>query len=223
MLVALVGSDVVGGAALKQDLERQGFTVELVPTGAAALARFARRDLDAAVVDMGLSDMDGVQVIAAVRGAGMWAPILVTTVSGEVGERVRALEAGADDYAVKPLASAELVARLRALGRRAAAPRWAPLACGKIVLGAEGEGAMVDGRPVNLSPRERGLLEVLLRRRGQVVSRDEILTEVFGYEFNPGTNLINVHVARLRRKIAGGRVAIETLRGIGFRLKPLDQ
>jgi len=224
MLVALVGlnEDVAGRSALRRELERQGFTVDLVATGSAALARFERCDLDMAVVDLRLPDMDGVQVIAAARRAGMWAPILVTTTCREIDSGVRALDAGADDYVVRPLAAAEMAARLRALGRRAAAPRWAPLACGTLVLGADSDEALVDGRPVNLSPRERALLELLLRRRGQVVTRDEILADVFGYGFDPGTNLINVHAARLRRKIAGGRIAIQTVRGIGFRLRSLD-
>ena len=99
-----------------------------------------------------------------------------------------------------------------------AAPRWAQLACGKVVLPAEERHAIVDGRPVKLSPRERALLEILLRRRGQIVPREEILPAAFGYDFDPGTNLVDVHVAHLRGKLEGGGVSIESVRGVGYRL-----
>jgi len=223
MLVALIEDDWLLGDSVKWALTASGFTVEVVATGAAALSRFERNDLDAAVVDMGLPDMDGVDLIMAAREAGMWAPILVATGRAEIQDRVRALEAGADDYIVKPFAIEEIVARLGALGRRAAAPRWAPLAFGRIALSADGNDATIDGQPVKLSPREHALLHFLLRRRLQIVARDEILANVFGYAFNPGTNLVDVHVAHLRRKLEGGGVTIETVRGVGFRLQPAGE
>ena len=216
MLVAVVDDDALVADTLKDWLEVSGFRVEVIGTGSAALRRFARHDLDAAIVDLGLPDMDGVEVIAGARELGMWAPILVATGRTDLDDRVRALEVGADDFVTKPFAVAEIVARLVALGRRAAAPRWAPLACGQLVLGAEGRDAVVDGRPVKLSPREHALLALLLRRRGQIVTRDEILAGAFGYDFNPGTNLVDVHVAHLRHKIEGAGVAIATVRGVGF-------
>jgi DNA-binding response OmpR family regulator len=219
MLLALVEDDPLVATALSQELMAEGFAVEVLGTGALALQRFERLDLDAAIVDMGLPDMDGAALIAAARGKGMWAPILVATARTAIDERVRALEAGADDYVVKPFASAEIVARLRALTRRAAAPRWAPLRCEDVVLAADARSVTVAGQPVKLSPREFALLEYLLRRRGDVVSRLEILTQVFGYDFDPGTNLIAVHVAHLRKKLEGSRVAIETVRAVGFSLK----
>jgi two-component system OmpR family response regulator len=227
MLVAVVEDAEGAGATLKQQLESSGLSVELVASGAAALDRFKRHDIDAAVVDIDMAlpggAVDGVGLIAAARAQGMWAPILVVTARGAVEDRVRALEAGADDYVVKPIAVPEIVARLGALGRRAAAPRWAPLACAGIVLGGNGRDATVGGRPVKLSPRERALLLLLLRRRGEIVGRAEILGDVFGYDFNPGTNLIDVHVAHLRRKLEGGGVAIETVRGVGFCLGPIAE
>lgn len=217
-MVAMVEDDSLFAAALGDALEGSGFRVDVIGTGSAALRRFERHDLDAAIVDMGLPDMEGVELIARARELGMWAPILVATARVGGDDLVRALGAGADDYVVKPCTGTEVVARLVALRRRAAAPRWAPLACGGIVLGAEGRDATANGRSVKLSPRERKLLELLLRRRGQIVTREEILAAAFGYEFNPGTNLVDVHVAHLRRKLEGGGVAIETMRGLGFRL-----
>lgn len=217
MRIVVLEDDPLLAEALTAELARAGFTVEVVTTGAAALRRFERPDFEAAVIDMGLPDMDGGAVIAAARERGMWAPILVATARTDVAERVRALDMGADDYLVKPFAGAEVVARLRALTRRAAAPRWAPLRCGRIVL--ETDSATLDGQPLKLSPREGSLLEFLLRQRGQVVTREQVLAQVFGYDFDPGTNLVAVHVANLRRKIAGGGVVIETMRGVGLRLR----
>jgi DNA-binding response OmpR family regulator len=146
------------------------------------------------------------------------APILVLTARDAIESRVTALDRGADDYLVKPFAFAELLARLRALLRRAAAPRWAPLACGEIAL--DPDRLTVRGAAVALSPRERALFEVLLRRRDEVVPRAEILREVFGYAFDPGTNLIDVHVAHLRRKLPADAGKIETVRGVGYRFRP---
>lgn len=218
MLVAVVEDDPIFGETLGGALEARGFRVELIGTGSAALRRFERLDLDAAIVDMGLPDMDGVEVIARARAFGMWAPILVATGCAALDDLVRALDVGADDYVIKPCSATEIAARLGALSRRASAPRWAQLACGKIVLGADERHAMVDGRPVNLSPRQRALLELLLRRRGQIVPREEILPAAFGYKFDPGTNIVDVHVAHLRQKLEGGCVTIEPVRGVGYRL-----
>jgi DNA-binding response OmpR family regulator len=220
MLVAIVDDDLIEAAAIERELHRSGIAAEIAPTGGAALQRFARPDLDAAIVHARLPDMRGVSLISAVRDAGIWAPIVVVTENSELDERIRALEAGADDCMTTPLVIPELVARLHALVRRAAAPRWAPLACGEIILEAEARHVLVRGTRVRLSPRELALLELLMRRRGQLVPRDEILGEVFGYHFNTGTNVMDVHVAHLRRKLEGGGVVIETVRGVGFRLIP---
>jgi DNA-binding response OmpR family regulator len=222
MLVAVVEDDDLLATPLRLQLEASGFRVETLATGAAALARFERHDLDAAVVDIGLPDIDGIEVIAEARRRGMWAPILVATARADLAARVRVLEVGADDYVVKPYASAEIIARLTALGRRAAAPRWAPLACGDVVLNADRHDAIVAGRSIQLSPRERDLLQFLLRRRSQIVTREEILAQVFGYTSSPGTNLVDVHIAHLRSKLDGGRVTIRTIRGTGFCLERSD-
>ncbi len=192
--------------------------VELAVDGAAALEHLARRPVDAIVLDLGLPDMDGQQVLACARTRGHGMPILVLTARDAIASRVEALEAGADDYLVKPFAFEELLARLRALVRRASAPRWAPLSCGDLRLDPGEPRALVAGRLVTLSPRERAMLEFLLRRRGEVVARADILEGVFGYDFDPGTNVIDVHIAHLRRKIGPGSARIETVRGVGYRL-----
>ena len=161
----MVEDDTLFAASLGATLEEWGFRVDIIETGAGALKRFERHDLDAAIVDIGLPDMDGIDVIAGARELGMWAPILVASARADLGNMVRALEAGADDYLIKPFTGAEINARLGALGRRAAAPRWAPLAVAKDRL--ERRGARSDGgrSPCQAVPREHALLEILLPRR----------------------------------------------------------
>jgi DNA-binding response OmpR family regulator len=207
-------------ASLSRGLTEEGFTVEATGRARSALERLRDADVDAVVLDLGLPDMDGLDVISALRKSGNTAPILVLTARDAVSSRVEALDRGADDYLVKPFAFEELLARLRALLRRAAAPRRAPLAMTGMTL--QPEGVVLPGATlIPLSPREHALLALLLRRREEVLSREEILREAFGYEFNPGTNLLDVHVAHLRHKLEGAPVRIETIRGTGFRLVPL--
>ncbi len=206
-------------ASIGRGLTEEGFTVEVVVNGGAALPRAAPRDLDALVLDLGLPDLDGIEVLAALRAAGHQMPILVLTARDAVESRVQALEAGADDYLVKPFAFAELLARLKALLRRASAPRWAPLSCGNLRLEPDSSAAHIAERTVPLSPRERSLLELFLRRQGETVTRPEIHRDAFGYDFDPGTNVVDVHVAHLRRKLMGSTAHLETVRGRGFRLQ----
>lgn len=208
-------------ASLLQGLREEGFTVAATGRAHAALERLHQDDVDAVVLDLGLPDMDGLDVITALRQRGNHAPILVLTARDAVASRVEALERGADDYLVKPFAFEELLARLRALLRRAAAPRRAPLAVPGLVLDPDALVVQPTGTRVPLSPREHALMALLLRRREEVLSREEILRDAFGYESNPGTNLLDVHVAHLRRKLEGAPVRIETIRGAGFRLIPL--
>jgi DNA-binding response OmpR family regulator len=204
--------------SLTTGLGEEGFTVEAAGTGAAALARLARDDLDVIVLDLGLPDLDGGEVLARLRAAGSRCPVLVLTARDAVASRVAALDAGADDYLIKPFAFDELVARLRALARRATGPRWAPLISGALALDDD-LGVRAGDQRVVLSPREHALLGYLLRRRGEVVGRADVLREVFGYPRDPGTNVVDVHLAHLRRKLAGMPVAITTIRGAGFRLE----
>jgi len=216
--VLLVEDTPALAASLGRGLAEEGFAVEHAARGADALDACARRPADVVVLDLGLPDLDGIAVLERLRAGGDVVPVLVLTARDAIEARVKALEAGADDYVVKPFSFEEVVARLRALARRAAAPRWAPLSAGDVVLTPGDPSARVAGAPVALSPRERALLEMLVRRRGEVLARPEILREVFGYEFDPGTNVVDVHVAHLRRKLRAASVRIETVRGFGYKL-----
>ena len=205
-------------ASLSTGLGEEGFAVDVVGTGAAALVRAARDDLDLIVLDLGLPDLDGTEVLGRLRGSGSRCPVLVLTARDAVASRVAALDAGADDYLVKPFAFDELIARIRALSRRATGPRWAPFVNGPIALDDD-LGVRSGGLRVVLSPREHALLGYLLRRRGEVVARAEVLRDVFGYTSDPGTNVVDVHLAHLRRKLSGMPVSITTIRGAGFRFE----
>lgn len=222
MRILLVEDNARLVQALALGFSEEGIAVDVAETGAGALARASKPDLDAVILDLGLPDIDGLAVLAGLRGGPQaQIPVLVLTARDAVETRVAALEAGADDYVIKPFVFVELVARVRALIRRAAGPRWTPLVSGRLALGDDHSVTFADRR-IELSPREHGLLVYLLRRRGEVVPRADILKEVFGYLGDPGTNAIDVHLVHLRRKLTGMPLVIETIRGAGIRARVED-
>ncbi|HEY6032798.1 MAG TPA: response regulator transcription factor [Kofleriaceae bacterium] len=221
MRVVLVEDNHQLANSVAEGLGEDGYEVDIVADAAKAIARGMRRDLDLMILDLGLPDRDGLEVLKELRGAHIHVPILVLTARDAVESRVAALEAGADDYLVKPFAFAELVARIAALVRRAGGPRWAPANELPIVM-RDDLVVEAGGKTAALSPREYALLGCLLRRPGEVVTRAEILREAFGYDFDPGTNVIDVHLTHLRKKLTGFPVAIETVRGAGIRLTVAD-
>ena len=217
MHIVLVEDNPQLAGTIRDGLAEDGYTVDVIDTAAKAIARGMRRDLDLMILDLGLPDRDGLDVLKELRGARIHVPVLVLTARDAVDSRVAALDAGADDYLVKPFAFAELVARIGALTRRAGGPRWAPSNDVPLIMRDD---LVVEsaGKSASLSPREYALLGCLVRRRGEVVTRAEILREAFGYEFDPGTNVIDVHLTHLRKKLAGFPITIETVRGAGIRL-----
>ena len=222
MPLLIVEDNATLSASLSKGLREDGYDVEAVATGAGALRRLERQDIDVVVLDLGLPDVDGSEVLTQLRGRGINVPVLVLTARDAVSARVTALEQGADDYLIKPFEYAELLARIRALLRRAAAPRWAPLSCNGLVLDPTELEITVGATRVRLSPREHALLALFLRRKGELLRREDILLQVFGYNFEPGTNLVNVHIANLRKKLGAGPVVIDAVRGVGYRLRPSE-
>jgi DNA-binding response OmpR family regulator len=215
--IVLVEDNHQLAGTIRDGLAEDGYTVDVLDTAAKAIVRGMRRDLDLMILDLGLPDRDGLDVLKELRGNRINVPVLVLTARDAIDARVAALDAGADDYLVKPFAFAELVARIGALTRRAGGPRWAPSNDVPLVMRDD---LVVEsqGKSVSLSPREYALLGTLVRRRGEVVTRAEILREAFGYEFDPGTNVIDVHLTHLRKKLTGFPITIETVRGAGIRL-----
>jgi two-component system response regulator QseB len=216
MTVLVVEDESRLAASLVKGLTEDGFPALAVGTARAALERASEGGLRAIVLDLGLPDRDGQEVIAELR-RGSDIPILVLTARDAVDQRVRALDGGADDYLIKPFAFEELMARLRATLRRAEPTPRRVLRAGDVEL-TTGEPLVTIGTAkVMFSPRERALLELLVSRLGQVVSRRDVLHDAFGYDFDPGTNLVEVHIGHVRRKLAGSKLHVETVRRFGYR------
>jgi DNA-binding response OmpR family regulator len=168
------------------------------------------------VLDLGLPDVNGFEVLRRLRGSGSVVPVLILTSRGEIDDRVEGFRLGADDYLTKPFAFDELVARVEARGRPRSAASGHELVANGLVLDLRTRRATVDGRTVDLSAREFALLETFLEHPGQVLSREQLLSRVWGLGFDPGTNVVDVYVGYLRRKL--GDRCIETVRGMGYRL-----
>jgi DNA-binding response OmpR family regulator len=199
-------------------LRAHGYSVERVSTGQAALARATDGDISLVILDLGLPDLDGLAVLAGLREQGSAVPVLVLSARGRVGDRVTGLNLGADDYLAKPFAFEELLARVGAnLRPRSSAPAGV-IAAGNVRLDVVRREATAGGRSAALSAREFCLLKAFLARPGQILSRPELLSMAWGLSFDPQTNLVDVYVGYLRRKL--GRHLIETVRGAGYRLRP---
>jgi two-component system response regulator MprA len=222
-LVVLIEDNARLVASLERGLTEDGFEVLSAQEGATGLQLILGGNPAAVILDLGLPDVDGLALLRDARERGLCAPVLVLTARDPVEARVEGLEAGADDYLVKPFAYPELLARLRALVRRSQRPWQKSGAFADLALAGDGQGVFISGKLVLLSPRERALLELLMSRRGEVLGRLQILQDVFGYDFDPGTNVIDVHVAHLRRKLGESAALVQTVRGLGYRLRPADE
>jgi DNA-binding response OmpR family regulator len=202
---------------LEKGLRGHGYDVEWARCGREALQRAERRDISFVILDLGLPDLDGLDVLEGLRARGSTVPVLVLSARGGVHDRVRGLDLGADDYLGKPFAFSELVARVRAnLRPRTGAPA-SLLRAGGICIDVLRREVTSGGREVTLSAREFFLLKAFVARPRQILSRQELLHMAWGMTFDPGTNLVDVYVGYLRRKL-GDRV-IETVRGAGYRLR----
>jgi two-component system OmpR family response regulator len=204
--------------ALRRGLEREGHAVDIAADGTDALARACDHDYDAVLLDVMLPGGDGVDVCRTLRARGRWVPVLMLTARDAVVDRIRGLDAGADDYLVKPFAFAELLARLRALLRRGARERPVRLRVEDVELDPAARTVTRAGRPVELSPKEFALLEFLMRHPGEVLNRRRILEHVWDYDYDGLSNVVDVYVGYLRRKLERpfDRPLIRTARGVGY-------
>ena len=221
-LVLLVDDDAAIRRAVGAGLELEGFRVVRASGGRAALA--AAESVSPAVIllDLAMPDLDGLEVLRRLRAAGDDVPVCVLSARDEVDDRVRGLQAGADDYVVKPFALEEVTARLQALLRRRPTTSDGLVTVGEISLDPRSRVAMRGERELELTRREFELLQLFLRHPGEVLDRARLHEEVWGYTFDPGTNIADVFVGYLRRKLEGGgepRV-LQTVRGVGFILRP---
>jgi len=202
-------------------LEQEGYEVDVAADGEAGLKAALEPGVDAVILDLMLPGKDGFAVTRALRSEGRWLPVLMLTARDGVGDRVRGLDAGADDYLVKPFAFDELLARLRALLRRDPMVRPPVLTVGDVVLDPAAHTVTRAGRAVSLSTKEFALLEFLMRWPGTVMSRDRILLHVWDYDYTGRSNVVDVYVGYLRRKLEdpSGDPLIRTVRGIGYVLQ----
>jgi two-component system response regulator PrrA len=208
--------------ALERGLRLEGFDVTAVASGEEALTVADSDHTDVIVLDVGLAGIDGVEVVQRIRADGNDVPICILSARVEVGDRVIGLEAGADDYLVKPFVLEELVARLNALLRRRPETDVPVLVAGGLRIDGARRRVQREGRDIELTKREFHLLEILVRNQGIVLSRERLLELVWGYDFEVNTNVVDVFVGYLRRKLEddGEPRLIHTVRGIGFVLRP---
>lgn len=221
MRVLVVEDEKRLAAGLRRGLAADGFAVDVALNGTDGLWLATEEPYDAIVLDLMLPEVDGLQICAQLREAGIWTPILMLTARDAATDEVRALDSGADDYLTKPFAHAVLVARLRALLRRGAPERPTVLEAGDLRLDPAAHRAWRGDASLELTAREMALLEFLLRRAGEVVSKSEILAHVWDYDFEGDPNIVEVYVGHLRNKLDRpfGRHAIQTIRGAGYRLE----
>jgi DNA-binding response OmpR family regulator len=221
MRVLVIEDEKKTASFVRKALEREGFAVDVCPRGDEALAAAGSAPFDGIVLDIMLPGRDGLSVLRQLRAQGNRTPVLLLSARGEVNERIAGLNTGADDYLPKPFVIAELVARVRALGRRGGESKSTVLRVADLTLDAISHRAQRGGKIFDLTAREFRLLEFLMRSAGRICGRMSIIEKVWDYDFDPGTNLVDVYVKRLREKIDDGfePKLLQTVRGVGYVLK----
>ena len=205
-------------SVIERALARAGYAVDVARDGPEALWAATETEYDVVVLDVMIPPPDGFEVCRQMRAAGRWSPVVLLTARDAVDDRVRGLDAGADDYLTKPFAVSELLARLRALTRRRLGERPVELRAGDITLDTARHEVRRGVEVVDLSPKEFALLELFLRRPGDVLSRTDILEHVWDFAYDGASNVVDVYVGYLRRKL--GSDLVETVRGVGYRFRP---
>jgi DNA-binding response OmpR family regulator len=214
----LIAEDEPGMASfLDKGLSSRGYATKVVGDGARALAVGSDEDFDLLILDLGLPDIDGLSVLRELRRRGERLPVLILTARDDLHDKVEGLDAGAADYVTKPFRLEELLARVRVQLRDGHASEATLLEASGVTLDVRTRKAMVAGELVDLTAREFTMLETFMRHPGQVLSREQLLAHVWGYDYDPGSNVVEVYIRYLRRKL--GEDAIETVRGMGYRLR----
>ena len=221
MNVLVIEDDPTVGGFIRRGLEEQQYRVSLVPNGEDGERIASTESFDVVILDMRLPGKSGLDVLQSLRARGFETPVLVLTAQDAVDAKVRTFRAGADDYVTKPFAFEELLARVEALSRRPKVLASPVLKVGDLELNRDTREVRRDGTPIELTPKEFAVLEYLMRHAGRVMSRTLITEYAWGYHFDPGTNIVDVVINHLRKKIdAGrGRKLITTVRGVGYVIK----
>ncbi len=221
MRILVVEDEKKIAAFIRKGLAAAGFNPLICPRGDEALALATTEPFDAIVLDIMLPGRDGLSVLRQLRAQRHTVPVLLLTARSGVAERVEGLDAGADDYLTKPFSMEELIARLRALGRRASGEGLNLQQFEDLALNLHSREVSRAGRKIELTPREFAVLEYLLRSPGRVITRPQLCEQVWDYHFDPGTNVVDVCIQRLRRKVDDGHAVklLQTVRGVGYTLK----
>jgi DNA-binding response OmpR family regulator len=221
MRILVVEDERKTASFIRKALQAEGFTVDVIHDGAQALAALPHAPFDVVVLDIMLPGMDGLTIVRNWRERGIRTPVLLLTARGEVSERVAGLDAGADDYLCKPFALDEFLARVRALGRRSTDTKPVVLRVGDLSLNTVTHEVRRGDVVIDLAPREYRLLEFLMRSTGRICGRMTIVEKVWDYDFDPGSNLVDVYIMRLREKIDSGfePKLLQTVRGVGYTMK----
>lgn len=223
MRILLVEDEKNVAAFIRKGLEEETYTVDVAGDGPEGLLMASEVNYDLIILDVMLPGMNGIDVCKTLRGRGIMKPILMLTAVDSIERKVEGLESGADDYLVKPFAFSELLARVRALLRRAPA-LFSELSLEDLRVDLLARRVYRAGKEIILTQKEFSLLDFLLRNKGRVLSRTQIIENVWGYDFSPGTNIVEVHIKSLRDKIDAGfpRKLIHTVRGLGYIMKGGD-
>lgn len=221
MRALVVDDEVKMAAVLRRGLEEEGYAVDVALSGSEAVWLAAENPYDIVLLDVMLPDLDGFEVCRKLRDAGLWVPVLMLTARDAVRDRVSGLDTGADDYLTKPFSFAELLARIRALSRRAPVERPTVLRVGTLTLDPVTRKVARAGRSIDLTSKEFALLEYFMRNPGAVLSRTQLIEHVWDYAYEGDSNVVDVYVRYLREKVDRpfGEKSIETARGAGYRLR----
>jgi DNA-binding response OmpR family regulator len=221
MRILVVEDSIPVANAVRAMLERRKYAVDIAIDGDSGLEFLLRDAYDAAILDVGLPRRDGFEIARRARALSITTPILMLTARDGIEDRVTGLDCGADDYLVKPFAEEELVARLRAIARRATRPIVDQVTAGPLVVDVSARSVAYDGKPVELGATEFRLLEFLARNAGIAFSRTDLLERIWDYEFDGSSNIVDVYVSQLRRKLkkAGAGDVITTVWGVGYKFE----
>ncbi len=218
MRLLLIEDDKGLAHGIAAGLAQSGYSVDAAGSGAEAWKLVRAGHFDIGILDLGLPDTDGIHLLRDLRDAGIDFPVLILSARDALGDRIRGLDVGADDYMVKPFALAEIEARLRALLRRKGAEtRWQQL--GSLRLDMVARQALADGEDIDLTAREISILAVLMAHPGKVVSKQSLFDAVFTHETDSAPNALEVHISRLRQKLRYAQVTVRSLRGLGYRIE----
>ena len=224
MKILLVEDEEGIGGLIKDGLEKEEFSVDYCKDGDSGMEHAMAHSYDAIVLDVMLPGKSGLEILKMVRASQNNVPIIIITARGETEDRIQGLDLGADDYLPKPFFVEELIARLRAIWRRSSETGMSVLNVGTLSANLMTREVIRSGQQIEMTPKEFSLLAFLMRAPGRVLTRTQILEQVWGYHFDPGTNLVDVYIRRLRSKIdfEGEIPLIETLRGVGYRMQDPD-